>query len=154
MKTTLILWLLILITSCGSGPGTHGAIKAYGYSVPKAELQKVILKIIDNDSTIHHDYRAGYYNDTENYVTMTIKSQNNEYEYTFRYLGDSLLWSNSRTSEIFICYIYDRHGNGGSAGNGKYERADKKIQNEMINVFESSFINKLNKELNQKHTDN
>jgi hypothetical protein len=156
MKTTLILFLFIFLTSCGLdiGAGTHGSIKAYKYPVTKSELEKAILKIVENDSTIHRDYRAGQYNDTKNYLTMTIKSQDNEYEYTFRYLGDSLLWSNSQTSEIFICYIYDGQGNGGSAGNGKFELTDKKMQNDMINVFENSFVNKIDKELNQKHVSN
>ena len=153
MKTILFILLILFTTSClfDLGAGTHGKIKGYKYSVTKSELENVILDIVQKDSSIKSDFRAGHYNDSKYYLTMTIKSQDNEYKYTFRYYGDSLDWAKSKTSEIFICYIFDGKGNGGSEGDGKFEKLDSKVQMEMISLFENKLVAKIDKALNKKH---
>jgi hypothetical protein len=153
MKNVYGLFLIFIATSCDLGGGTHGSIKSYQYPVTKHELQKAIQNIFKNDTIVRRDFRGDYYNDTENYITMTISSNSNKYEYTFRFLGDSMTWATSKNSEIFLCYIYDDKGNGGSIGNGKFKATKPEIQKDMIMVFDTFFVKKLDKELNQKHGD-
>jgi hypothetical protein len=150
---SLISILFFGLTACGLDGGTHGSIKSYSYPVTKVHLAKAVSNVMQSNSNIRRDWRSGHYNDTENYVTMTIKSGAEELEYTFRYLGDSSTWVNSKSSEIFICYIYDGKGNGGSAGNEKWEQTDVKIQQEMMKTFENDFIKHLDDTLNVEHTD-
>lgn len=153
MRKIIILYFTIILTSCGIGAGTHGSIKSYQYPVMKAELEAAVNNVIRNDTVIHREFSGGYYNDTEKYITINIKNIGGANEYIYRYLGDSLNWANSKSSEIFICYIYDGNGNGGSEGNGKWEQTPETIKKNMIDLFESEFINKLDKELKQKHVE-
>jgi hypothetical protein len=154
MKIFSLTSILIFgLTACGLDGGTHGSIKSYSYPVTKVQLEKAVGDAIRSNGNIQRDRRSGHYNDTKNYVTMTIKSGADKFEYTFRYLGDSASWVNSRTSEIFICYIYDGKGNGGSAGNEKWDKTDVKIQKDMIDTFEKYFIKKIDDTLNVRHSD-
>ena len=84
-------------------------------------------------------------------MTFTIKSGKDENEYTIRYLGDETTWASSTTSEIFICYIYDEIGNGGSEGNENWEKTPDDIKKKMINLFETKFISKVDKALQVEH---
>lgn len=152
MKKINLLLLVFVMAGCifNMGGGTHGSIKGYEYPVTKAELAGVINKIIQSDTSLRQDFRADYYNDTKNYITLNIKSHANEVEYIFRYFGDSSYWAHSSSSEIFICYVYDHKGNGGSEGNGKWDKTDSKIQDSLVNLFETKFVSRINSELNQK----
>ena len=155
------------MTGCGFGAGTHGSIKAYHYPVTKSVLEKAVMTVLETKTNVFRDtirnymidvtngkndtIENNYYNDGKNYLTIHIKTLDNLIDYTFRYLGDSLSWSSSPASEIFICYIYDEKGNGGSEGNGKWEKTSSSKQTVMINLFETEFIDKIDKELNIKH---
>ena len=153
MRNIIILLSTIILTGCGFGAGTHGSIKGYQYSVSKALLSDAVNNVIKNDTTIHLDPKRGYYNDNVNYFTITIKSAGDENEYTIRYLGDSSTWSTSSTSEIFICYIYDEKGNGGSAGNDNWEKTPDDIKKKMVDLFETKFVNKIDRALQVEHVD-
>ena len=151
--------------------GTHGSLKEYTFSVNKDTLQKVVMKVIHSNPNIARDTSldylgsspfldssecyncpAGenYYNDIKHYVTITISSGLDTNEYTFRYYGDDKDWETSLSSEIFICYAYDKLRRGGSEGNGGVE---SKVLKQLTDVFESEFVNKINKELNLHHNE-
>jgi hypothetical protein len=169
MKNSILIILTAVLTGCGFGAGTHGSIKGYQYPVTKSELEKAVMTVLQSKTKVYRDtirnymidvtdgkndtIENNYYNDGKNYLTLHIKTLDNVVDYTIRYYGDSLTWANSRTSEIFICYIYDGKGNGGSEGNGKWGQTAGNKQKKMINLFETEFINKIDKELNKKHTD-
>ena len=169
MKNNILIILTAILTGCGFGVGSHGSIKGYQYPVTKSELEKAVMTVLQNKTNVYRDtirnymidvtngkndtIENNYYNDGKNYLTIHIKTSDNLTDYTFRYLGDSLTWANSPTSEIFICYIYDTKGNGGSEGNGKWGQTSSSTQTIMINLFEKEFIDKLDKELNKKHTE-
>ncbi len=164
-----IILTTTFMTSCFMGAGTHGSLKCYQYSTPKDKLESAVLKIIENSPKIkreslrdpknfyHITYDQGkkdsifdnYYNDGS-YLTIKIKTDSEENEYVFRYGGDSLFWKNSGTSSIFICYAYDKFGNGGSEGNGG---VDSKTLKQLTDVFESELVNIIDKELNLHHSE-
>jgi len=162
-------FMLFVWRGCGFGAGTHGSIKGYQYPVTKTELEKAVMTILQNKTNVYRDtirnymvdvtngkndtIENNYYNDGKNYVTLHIKTSDGLNDYTFRYAGDSLDWANSRTSEIFICYIYDDKGNGGSEGNGKWGQTDGTTKKKMIDLFETEFINKIDKLLSKNHVD-
>lgn len=116
-------------------------------------METAVNAIVRTDTTIHREFNGGYYNDTENYVTLSIYDHSGENEYTFRYAGDSLQWAQSPASAIFICYIYGEKGNGGSVGNGKWEKTPDAIKKQMVNLFETQFISKLDTTLHTNHTE-
>jgi hypothetical protein len=167
MKYKILIILIIVLKGCGFSGGTHGSIKDYQYSVTKSELEKAVMAVLQTNSNVYRDtirnyiidvtdgksdtIENNYYNDGTNYLTLHIKTLVDIMEYTIRYYADSMTWANSQTSEIFICYIYDGKGNGGSEGNGKWRQTSGSKQKKMINLFETEFINKLDRELNQKH---
>lgn len=153
MTKIIILLSTIILTGCGFGAGTHGSIKGYQYSASKVLLEEAVNNVIKNDSTMHLDGMKGHYNDNVNYVTFTIKSDKGENEYVIRYLGDNTTWATSTTSEIFICYIYDEMGNGGSSGNDNWKKTPDDIKKKMIDLFETKFINKIDKALRVEHVD-
>lgn len=140
------LMLCIFLQACISG-GTHGVIASYKFPVSKYELEKVINDVIYNTETIKPDYRKDHYNDGVNYLKIVIKKDTSSYKYIFRYLGGKKDWDVSSQSAIFICYIYDGKGNGGSIGNGKFENTPIEIQKDMINLFEKELVTKVNNKL-------
>ncbi len=152
--------------------GTHGSIKGYRYPVTKLELENAVNKVIENDPNIQRDksdttgkiyynyeglknqyyYIDGksYYNDGKNYLTIKIKSGADEHQYILRYYGSEEHWKTSTSSEIFICYAYDKNGKGGSQGQNSFKFKGQ-LKKELVNVFEREFVNKLDKELNLIH---
>ena len=175
MKNILtLIWiccgLVLTVSICGCG--THGSLKGYRYAASKYDLEKAVMAVIKSNSNIYRDttkdysgsspaldsihsnrdFSAGdnYYNDIKHYVTITITSGKIVNEYTFRYYGDDEEWANSFSAEIFICYAHDNKGRGGSEGNGGITRKMKKMFTE---VFESEFVNKIDKELSLPHTE-
>lgn len=149
----IILLSTTIFTGCGFGAGTHGSIKGYQYSVSKTLLADAVNNVIKNDTTIHLNTKLGYYNDNINYFTITIKNGIDENEYTIRYLGDSSTWTTASTSEIFICYIYDEMGNGGSSGNDNWEKTPDDIKKKMIDLFETKFVSRIDRTLRVDHID-
>jgi hypothetical protein len=128
IKTTFIL-LTISFTSCFYSTGTHGSIKYYNYATTKDKLENAVIKVIKSNHNIYPDtiknymidvtngkhdtIHNDYYNDSKTYKTMKIKVVDEENEYTFRYYGGEEDWKTSKTSGIFICYAYDKNGQGG-----------------------------------------
>ncbi|MHB8260178.1 MAG: hypothetical protein ACYDCN_16820 [Bacteroidia bacterium] len=163
-KIVLILCLVILsffIVCAGyfywfatAFSGGHGKIKAYQFPVSKYILATAVNNIMESDTAIHINITRSYYNDIHNYFTFTIKDVGNENEYIVRYYGDSTFWNTSSTSEIFICYIYDEKGNGGSEGRDNWAKTPDEIKKKMVALFESKFISKIDKTLNKAHTEN
>jgi hypothetical protein len=166
------LFYIVVLSFAGCiGAGTHGSIKGYQYSVNKDSLQNAIMTVIQNSPNIYRDdsldslgssplldhddgkdYVTGdnYYNDIKHYVTIKITSGQSVNDYTFRYRGDDEDWKGSNISRIFICYAYDKNGNGGSEGNGG---VSKKMAKAFTDVFEKEFVDKVDEQLNLKHDD-
>lgn len=179
-KTTMVvstrilclIALIMLLTSCLIGAGTHGSIKGYRYPCRKDALQKAILAVIKSnpniirDTTLDHlgssplldspdcyNCAAGenFYNDIKHYVTIRIKSGQGVNEYIFRYYGSDEEWKTLATSKIFICYAYDQNGNGGSEGNGGLDGRKKKLKKRLTDVFEKELVEKVDSSLNTIH---
>jgi hypothetical protein len=169
LTTNYLIVLLISLTGCFLGAGTHGSIKTYHYSTTKDKLEIAVSTVIKSNSNIYPDTIKNniiyitdckndtipndFYNDGKAYVTFEIKVGDLDNEYTFRYSGSKEDWKTSSTSEISICYIYDEKGNGGSEGNGNFDKTPSDIKKKMIALFETEFVNRVDKELNLKHTD-
>ena len=138
-----VLIFACVFTACLLSGGTHGSISSYTFEVPKDTLANAVKRLIRQDTSIHRDWRADYYNDGKSYVTLSLYSGSEKYEYVFRYTGDSTYWANSNSSEIFICYVYNGKGQGGSEGNGKWDKTSKKVQEDMISTFDKGFVKKI-----------
>ena len=165
-----LIFLILFLGGCSSsslGGGTRGSIKAYDYSTTKSELSVAVADVIKSNPNIYPDTIRNfmidetngkhdtifndYYNDGKTYVTMTIKVKDMDYEYTFRYMGDEKTWEAASNSEIFICYIYDKNGLGGSEGDGNFEKIPIETKKQMLDLFETEFIDKVDRKLNLKH---
>ena len=159
------LFIFLLLSACTPfWPNGHGSIKGYRYPVTKWKLEKAVLDVIKNDSNIFRDTAKqyitvinqddsnkkkvitnNYYNDGT-YITIKIKSGAEVNEYIFRYYGDKDYWDTASSSEIFICYAYDKNDNGGA---GRDNLIDD-LKNKLTGVFEAEFVSKIDKELNVK----
>lgn len=167
-----LVFLTIFFLGCFMEAGTHGSIKGYSYSCRKDVLENAIMTVIkDNpniyrdtsldylgssplvDSTGFYNSTAGdnYYNDIKHYVTIKITSGQGVNEYIFRYYGSDESWSTSMTSQVFICYAYDKDRNGGSEGNGGLNRRTENLKQELTSVFEKELIQKVDEYLNIVH---
>lgn len=147
----IFLWLVLLWANGCIGGGTHGYIKRYKYNIPKNELQKIVNQVIVNSPTIQKDTMNNYYNNDTTYVTMFIKYNELNYEYTFRYYGGKEYWDTSRTSSISISYAYDEKRNGGSEGNNGVKKSNKKLIKKLTEPFQEEFIFKIDSILEMKH---
>ena len=159
-KTTylFLLFILIGISGCFTA-GTHGSIKNYQYSLSKYELEKSVQKIITTNQNIQRDTiksfsdstKYDYYNDGNYYLSVSIKKNKLVYEYIIKYGGNKEYWDSSKVSNLFICYAYDGEGNGGSEGNGGLPWYKFGLKKNLIGLFESEFVSKIDSVLMQKH---
>lgn len=159
-----------------AGCGTHGSIKEYRYPTTNDHLANAVMYVIRNNPNIYRDTtqdrswdstlrsvskdsnnsnvdyttNKNYYNDGKHYVTIKIKKGQIENEYIFRYYGDEADWRNATSAAIFICYAYDKDGNGGSDGNGK---VSGKMAKEFTDFFEKEFVDKISAELHLAPTE-
>src|SRR4051812_35025281 len=145
------LFFVTILLGCGIGGGTHGSIKGYRYNVPKHRLQEATNTVINKSQNIVRDTSKDYYNDGENYVTITIKKEGAENIYTFRYYGKKEDWDTSKSSELFIAYAHDKEGNGGSEGDGGFSKLSEKTKQQLIGAFETAFVDKVDREVGQRH---
>ena len=153
------------LTGCFIGAGTHGSLKGYKYQTTKDKLDSSVMYLMKNNPNIYHDTIGNKiladvgnckqdtiidnsYNDGHNYVTIKIKTDKGQCEYTFRYYGSEEDWKTSKTSEIFICWAYNEYGKGGSEGNGG---VDIKTLKHLTEVFEKELVDKIDKKLNLTH---
>ncbi len=149
---TCLLLLCLLLLNCFDG-GTHGSIKAYQYPVSKYYLDSAVQKAFKLNPKIHQDTTKDYYNDLHTYVTIEIEQPGGEYEYIFRYGGDSTYWDTSHhLSDLFICYAYDPDNKGGSEGDGGVTERNKTLKRKLTKPFETEFISKLDSILQIKST--
>lgn len=162
----LIFFLVTtILTGCIIGAGTHGSLKGYQYATTKEKLDSAVMSVIKNNPNIYRDTTHSnyiidqtngkkdtiidnYYNDGKSYLTIKIKTDKGQTEYTFRYYGGEEDWKTATTSEIFICYAYDESGKGGSEGNGG---VDKKTLKHLTDVFERELVSNIDKQLNLTH---
>lgn len=158
IKIKRIVWMFLtgfafMGCSCMSG-GTHGSIKIYEYSVPKSVLEKAVWKIITTNPHIKRDtinqndgVKYGFYNDSVNYITFVITKGELANDYTFRYAGDSIYYDTSKLSAISIAYAWDKNANGG------HEGISGKVKKRLVDLFETEFVDKIDKELDIKHVE-
>ena len=167
MKRTLnkILFLVLIVLSSCMGAGTHGSLENYQFGITKDSLQVVIDQVISSDSNIYRDTiptLAGLnekgdlvwdysYRDRIEYETIYIETDDDKVEFVFRYYGDSEYWNKSPSSEIFICWAYDKNGNGGSEGQGNIS---SKTQSRLVGIFTKEFVEKIKKQVSTKPTRN
>ncbi len=165
-----LLFLTSLIVGCGSAE----AIKGYRYPTTKNILEKAVMKVIKSNPNIYLDSTtnrildstmlkdrnkwtatdsAYYYDNLNAYVRIKIKIGERENDYVFRYLGDKHYWESSTSSEIFISEVHDKYGKGLSQGHNENGEFKSKMAKEFTELFETEFVNKVDKELNLKHTD-
>ncbi|WP_121356791.1 hypothetical protein [Flavisolibacter nicotianae] len=149
MRYSLVF--IIILLGCGIDGGTHGSIKGYRYHVSKHRLQEAVNAVINTSQNVVRDTSKDYYNDGENYLTITIKKQDVENIYTFRYYGKKEDWDTSHSSEVFIAYAHDKEGNGGSTGDGGFTRLSEKSKQKLIGIFETEFIDKVDGHVGQTH---
>jgi hypothetical protein len=170
-----VIWIFIL-TSLFDGCGSAEAIKGYRYPTTKYNLEKAVMKVIKSNPHIYRDSSkdsiydstmeknvyetattgadsAIYYNDGKHFVTIKIKVGQTESDYVCRYLGNDQDWKSSASSEIFISSAHDKYGRGLSQGHNENGEFTSKMAKEFTDLFETEFINKIDKELNLKHTD-
>ena len=169
MTKKIILFLFVVaaicLTSCFIGAGTHGSLKGYRYQTTKSKLDSAVMYVIKNNQTIYRDTVGNKilanvgngkqdtiidnsWNDGHEYVSIKIKTDKGNCEYTFRYYGGQEDWDTAKASEIFICWAYDESRKGGSEGNGG---VDSKTLKYLTNVFEKEFVNEIDKKLKLTH---
>ncbi len=159
IRIKFIVWMLVIgftLMGCTSiTGGTHGAIEIYEYSVTKSVLEKAVWKIIGTNPNIRRDtiyqndgIKYGYYNDSINYISFVITKGDLTNDYTVKYAGDSKYHDTSKISAISIVYAWDKDGNGG------HEGISGRVKKQIVSLFETEFVNKIDNELNLKHNKN
>ncbi len=83
---------------------------------------------------------------------ISIKSGNRISYFTLRYLGDEQSWKSSSTSAVFISELSDGLGNNISQGHNEHGQFKSKMAKTFTELLERELVNKLDKELNLKHT--
>ncbi|MCW3123981.1 MAG: hypothetical protein JWQ38_3473 [Flavipsychrobacter sp.] len=166
----VIIFVLILIVLYGvhlmsTFNGGAGALSTYKYPITKYELEKAVNSILKSypnisrdstvsfvsydsttqvttyslDSTNSAKREIDYYNDGIYTLRIKIRKDSIFHEYFIRYYGDSSSWNRSDESELGITYA-----DGYSEGQRK---PDNKIREKLIALFESDFIDRVDKEL-------
>lgn len=173
MKTSSVYLLLLIILAAfgliysamsSFGAGTHGSIVAYQFPVPKTTLQRSVEKVLASSPNIYNDTVpdhiidmtegrndtnfSNYYNDGEKYLTVDIKTEEDNVRYIFRYSGSEEDWDTSKTSAIAIAYAYDKNSHeGGSKGGGEISWHTPQLKKRIIELFEQELISKVEKEV-------
>lgn len=163
---------ILILTSLFVGCGSAEAIKDYGYSTTKNNLERAVMKVIKSNPNIYLDSTtqskldsgmlkqrskwtptdsAYYYDNLNAYVRIKIKIGGRDNDYVFRYSGNRHDWESSTHSEIFISEVHDKYGNALSQGHNENGEFKSKMAKEFTSLFETEFINKLDRELNLKH---
>lgn len=88
----------------------------------------------------------------ESLTKIKITSGQIENTYVFRYHGDEQYWKTSPSSAIFITEARDKNGNSLSQGHNEQGQFKSKIAKGFTDLFETEFVNKLDKDLNLQHT--
>jgi major membrane immunogen (membrane-anchored lipoprotein) len=177
-----LLWVIALISvinGCGSAEPVKGyRYQTNKYNLEKSLLKviksnphiyldtsqnKVVVKRNPGDSTdtatdtinvsaYHGDDSADIDRQNRAFVTIRIKSGEEENVYWFRYYGDERYWRDAKSSEIFIVSAFDKSGNGIQQGQNEHGEFRSELAKDLTGLFEAEFINKLDAELNLQHT--
>jgi major membrane immunogen (membrane-anchored lipoprotein) len=179
MRISLMLTLAYLISGCGSAEPIKGyRYQTRKYNLEKALIKviksnphiyldtteyKVVVKRNPMDSTDNttdtiniSDYHGSDSADIDRYykayVKIKIKVGDVENDYAFRYYGDEQYWKDSKSSEIFIVSAYDKYGQGLDQGQNDHGEFSSEMAKKFTDLFETEFIDKLDRELNLPHT--
>ena len=174
MKLRNRLWLRFLPLYVLSGCGSAEAIKMYVYETKKVNLEKAVMKVINNNPNIHIDNTdtvekkadsalfaksrwtsadsASYYDSVHGWLGLTIKAGESDIYYLCRYRGERPYWETSPVSAIFISTAHDKNGNAVYQGQNEHGEFSSKFANDLIDLFEKELVNKLDKELHLEHT--
>jgi major membrane immunogen (membrane-anchored lipoprotein) len=83
-------------------------------------------------------------------IKITVGQIENNYE--FRYYGDEQEWKNASSSALFITMAQDKYGQTLYQGKNEHGEFKTQLAKNLTSVFEAEFINKLDKELQLKHS--
>ena len=101
---------------------------------------------------VHGADSIDFFEGLKAYTKIKIKVGEIENDYIFRYKGDRYSWENSATSEIFISYAEDKFGNSLEQGHNERGQFSSKMAKEFTDLFEKEVVDKIDKELNLKHS--
>jgi len=114
-----LLLPLYILWGCGSAE----SIKCYSYPTRKNNLEKAVMKVLNNNPNIRVDNTTqrqmdsvmlanrshwtptdsvNYYNGLNAWIDVKIKVGKSQNYYLFRYRGDKRDWETSKISAIFI----------------------------------------------------
>ncbi len=175
MRQIKLLLLLLLPLYLLHGCGSAEAIKCYSYTVTKNDLEKAVMKVLNNNpnirvsNTTQQQRDSGmlsikshwtpadslsYYNGLNALIDLNIKTGEAENYYLIRYRGDKQNWETSKMSAIFISVAHDKNGNTLNQGQNEHGEFKSKLAKELTDVFENEVVNKIDKELNLQHSNN
>jgi hypothetical protein len=153
LPTLTIFFTLSLTFFVSCIAGGPGKIMGYKYRVAKTTLDSVMWQIIKSDTNnIKVGNNRDYLNDSEFRIHFYIFKDNEEYDYTFGYVGMADDQTRSKELEIALIYAFDQNSKGGTEGYGDF-KGESVLKNKLLGVFESQFIWKIDSMLNQKHHD-
>ncbi len=138
-KINVILILLgftFLLSACG---GTHGKIEWFPFKVPQDSIQRIISKIVGNDSIYFVP------NDRTDYKDIYIKNSDNFKVFTYRFYGDSTIHWNNDPNQSCIALIYVKDGvtfkNEDDLNSSKKEIAIKTFNDHFISLIKQEIRN-------------
>jgi len=152
----ILVIIIFVLASFFTGCGSAEAIEQYSYSTSKPNLEKAVnnvLKSNSNPNVIWDTIRPSRYDSTlwPGFNWITIKEKEIEYNYGFDYLGGKNEWATSSSSTICIDLLWNNKGLYLKQGEnvGDFSSHEAKAAK---SLFEKEFVNKLDKELNLKHS--
>jgi hypothetical protein len=114
----------------------------------RSDTTTVLINAEDYDGKEREEILALY----AAYTKIKIKVGQTENVYVFQYYGNEQDWKSSQSSAIFISEVHDKYGNTLEQGHNEHGEFRTKRAKGFTELFEAEVINKLDKELNLKHT--
>ena len=173
MKQIRLLSPLLLPLYILWGCGSAESIKCYSYPTRKNNLEKAVMKVLNNNPNIRVDNTTqrqmdsvmlanrshwtptdsvNYYNGLNAWIDVKIKVGESENYYLFRYRGDKRDWETSKISAILISTGRDKNGNTLNQGQNEHGEFKSKLAKDLTDVFEEEIVNKIDKELHLQHS--
>ena len=173
MKQIRLLSPLLLPLYILWGCGSAESIKCYSYPTRKNNLEKAVMKVLNNNPNIRVDNTTqrqmdsvmlanrshwtptdsvNYYNGLNAWIDVKIKVGESENYYLFRYRGDKRDWETSKISAIFISETHDKTGNTLYQGQNEHGEFKSKLARDLTDVFEEEVVNKIDEELHLQHS--
>ena len=139
MKIISIFILYVLLNGCSLSvldAGTHGSLGGYSYNISKEKLEDAISEVIINSNNINQLETDG-----GEYTSIIIRIDRQEYFYVFRFFGDQDYFiTHPSNSKIFVTAAKIDKGEYKS-----YREIGKSERINLMKIFETEFINKINK---------